>query len=69
LELANEVRWEIEDKLDRRRSKFDFDVVSGPEFLNVSAAIQDCMRPERVVVATDKPGAIERMRLLYDPFS
>ncbi len=47
----------------------EFDVVSNPEFLKEGAAIEDFMRPDRVVVGTDNPRVTELLRALYDPFT
>jgi UDPglucose 6-dehydrogenase len=66
---ADKVRQEIETTLGQRQASIEFDVVSNPEFLKEGAAIQDCMRPDRVVIGTDNPRTVELMRLLYDPFT
>ena len=47
----------------------EFDVVSNPEFLKEGAAIEDFMRPDRIVVGAESPRAIEVMRELYAPFN
>src|SRR3984957_13528859 len=65
----DKVRKEIESTLAQRQASVEFDVVSNPEFLKEGAAIQDCMRPDRVVIGTDNPRTVELMRLLYDPFT
>jgi UDPglucose 6-dehydrogenase len=66
---ADKVRKQIETTLAERQAAIEFDVVSNPEFLKEGAAIQDCMRPDRVVIGTDNPRTVELMRLLYDPFT
>jgi len=46
----------------------EFDVVSNPEFLREGAAIDDFLKPERVVIGTQSPKAMEKLQLLYEPF-
>jgi UDPglucose 6-dehydrogenase len=66
---ADKVRREIEQTLKVRGAPAEFDVVSNPEFLKEGAAIQDFMKPDRVVVGTDNPRTTELMRALYEPFT
>ncbi|MDX1957774.1 MAG: UDP-glucose/GDP-mannose dehydrogenase family protein [Leptospiraceae bacterium] len=51
-----------------KETKFEFDVVSNPEFLKEGAAIDDFMRPERVVIGSDNERSAEIMKELYSPF-
>ncbi len=65
---ADRVRAAIADELARRAVSIDYSVVSNPEFLKEGAAIEDFMRPDRIVVGADDPRAVELMRQLYAPF-
>ena len=65
---ADRVRARISEVLTERGVKVDFAVVSNPEFLKEGAAIEDCMRPDRIIVGADDERAILLMRALYTPF-
>jgi UDPglucose 6-dehydrogenase len=65
---ADKVRTAVQQELTTRGSSLEFDVVSNPEFLKEGAAIDDFMKPDRVVVGTDNVRTAEIMKELYDPF-
>lgn len=66
---ADKVRDTISSVLRSRQSEVEFDVVSNPEFLKEGAAIEDFMKPDRIVVGTDNPRTAELLRALYAPFN
>jgi len=66
---ADLVKFKIQDTLDKRNSDLTFDVVSNPEFLKEGAAIDDFMRPDRVVVGADNEESMKKMKELYAPFT
>lgn len=66
---ADKVRQAIHQVLAERNRDVEFDVVSNPEFLKEGAAIEDFMKPDRIVVGTDNPRTTELMRALYAPFN
>jgi UDPglucose 6-dehydrogenase len=65
---ADKVRETIQSALDTRGVTIEFDVVSNPEFLKEGAAIQDFMRPDRVVIGAESQKAFDMMHNLYAPF-
>jgi len=66
---ADRVRMEVHSALAARGANVEFDVVSNPEFLKEGAALEDFMKPDRVVVGTDNPRTTELMRALYEPYT
>ncbi len=66
---ADKVREVVQAELDKRGVQIEFDVVSNPEFLKEGAAIDDFMKPDRIVVGTDNSRATEHLRTLYAPFN
>ena len=66
---ADKVREAIAAELQARGAQLAFDVVSNPEFLKEGAAVEDCMRPDRIVIGADNPAAVEKLRRLYAPFN
>ncbi len=65
---AAKVAGIIKQELKERQLDFTFDVVSNPEFLKEGAAVDDFMRPDRVVLGCDTKRAEEKMCQLYEPF-
>jgi len=65
---AAKVRSEIEQALAKRGASVEFDVASNPEFLKEGAAIDDFLKPDRIVVGVSSERAEEMMRRLYKPF-
>jgi UDPglucose 6-dehydrogenase len=60
--LVTQVMREVNPKLS-------FDVVSNPEFLKEGAAVQDCLKPDRIIIGSDNPKAAELLREIYSPFT
>lgn len=63
------VKKAIQEELDKRGSDLDFDVASNPEFLKEGAAINDFLKPDRIVVGTDSDRAEDLLNRLYKPFT
>ena len=66
---ADRVEAKIQEELDKRGSNLTFDVISNPEFLKEGDAINDFMKPDRVVVGAKRKEAFDIMRELYAPFT
>jgi UDPglucose 6-dehydrogenase len=66
---AKKVSNAIAYQLEKRNVSLEFDVVSNPEFLKEGAAIDDFMKPDRIIVGVENPRTAELMRALYAPFN
>ncbi|KJV32485.1 UDP-glucose dehydrogenase family protein [Luteibacter yeojuensis] len=66
---ADKVRDAITEVLKGRDAGIEFDVVSNPEFLKEGDAVEDCLRPDRIVVGSSSERAVGRLRKLYAPFN
>ena len=66
---GDRVHATIASRLAARGVEVAFDVVSNPEFLKEGDAVNDCMRPDRIVIGADNPAAVETLKQLYAPFN
>jgi UDPglucose 6-dehydrogenase len=66
---ADKVRDRINETLKAQGKQLEFDVVSNPEFLKEGAALDDFMKPDRIIIGTDNPRTTELLRVLYAPFN
>jgi len=66
---AKMVKSAVQEELTKRNATLDFDVASNPEFLKEGAAIDDFLKPDRIVVGLDSERAEEVMKSLYKPFT
>ncbi|AZJ32480.1 UDP-glucose dehydrogenase family protein [Tenacibaculum mesophilum] len=65
---AEKVKSRIKEELDKRKLTIDFEVVSNPEFLKEGDAINDFMKPDRVVIGAESEYALKKMKELYSSF-
>ena len=66
---ADRVRQLIQTEIDKRKLSIEFDVVSNPEFLKEGDAVNDFMKPDRVIVGTDNIRTAKLLETLYAPFA
>lgn len=66
---ADKVKAVMQQILTSRGKDLEFDVVSNPEFLKEGAALDDFMKPDRIVIGTDNPRTAELLKALYAPFN
>ncbi|MCU7803129.1 MAG: UDP-glucose/GDP-mannose dehydrogenase family protein [Candidatus Thiodiazotropha sp. (ex Lucinoma borealis)] len=66
---GDKVRERINETLRANGKQVEFDVVSNPEFLKEGAALDDFMKPDRIIIGTDNPRTTELLRALYTPFN
>ncbi|MEP1386163.1 MAG: UDP-glucose/GDP-mannose dehydrogenase family protein [Paraglaciecola sp.] len=66
---ADKVSAKISNTLEKLSKSVTYDVVSNPEFLKEGAAVNDCMRPDRIILGTNSETAEKKLRELYSPFN
>lgn len=66
---ADKVRASVQEGLTQRGVELGFSVASNPEFLKEGAAVEDFMRPDRIVLGVDDEQAVRLLRSLYTPFN
>lgn len=66
---ADKVTARVNEVLSEQGKDLSFDVVSNPEFLKEGAAVNDCMRPDRIILGTESEKSEKKLRELYSPFN
>lgn len=65
---GQKIKEKIQSQLDKRESNLKFSVASNPEFLKEGAAVEDFLKPDRIIIGTEDEKTREIMRRLYQPF-
>ena len=66
---ADKVKNKVSEILKKRSLTLDFHIVSNPEFLKEGSAVQDCQKPDRIIIGTDNNEVADTLRELYAPFN
>jgi len=66
---ADRVKNKVSEILKKRSLILDFHIVSNPEFLREGSAVQDCQKPDRIIVGADNSDVVDTLRELYAPFN
>jgi len=66
---ADKVKNKVSEILKKRSLSLDFHIVSNPEFLKEGSAVQDCQKPDRIIIGTDNNEVADTLRELYAPFN
>ena len=69
LGFAQQLKKHVENILEERCVSYTFDIVSNPEFLKEGSAVEDCLKPERIIIGTTQVESEKIMRDLYSPFT
>jgi len=66
---ADDIKQVVNKQLTERGEKHEFDIISNPEFIKNGTAIDDFIKPDRIIIGSDNPRTTELMRELYSPFN
>lgn len=66
---SGQIRAAVANEIEARGVDLEFDVIANPEFLREGAAVDDFMKPDRIIIGADDARAAEALKALYDPFN